>query len=277
MITTLKTWVKQNFAGLIYGSKKKPARKIKLLENIRAFEMKPPARLSDLSFDIFTYHGEDGIIAYLIHLLKDVPPVFVDAGAGNCIVGNCSTLAFHFGWKGIFIDEDIKQIETGKRFYRHQMRDGEGINFIANIITPQNINSLISSTGIEGDIGLLSIDIDGNDYWIWKAVDIVRPRIVVVEAKVEFGEGSWIVPYGKKNSRTIDRSYNGASVEAFRKLGEKKGYKLVGANKQGYNLFFVQEHEAIPSITTKDVLGSPSTTRSFYSVEFFKQHKFVKE
>jgi len=273
----IKNWVKRNFAGLLYGRKKDPARKIALLEHLRAYDNKIPERLSDASFDIFTYHGEDGIISYLTHLLKQVPPVFIDAGAGNCITGNCSTLAIHFRWKGIFIDKDEKQIETGKRFYRDLLKDGSGINFISNTITPQNINALISSTGIEGEIGLLSIDIDGNDYWIWKANDIVRPRIVVVEAKVEFGEMDLIVPFGKNNHRSSDIRYNGASVEALRKLGEKKGYKLVGANKQGYNLFFVQQHEAIPAVTAKDVLWNPDTIDSFYPAEFFKQHKFVKE
>ena len=271
----IKNWIKRSFTGLLYGGKKKAARKEELMSWLRQFENRPVSKLSDVSFDIFTYHGEDGIIAYLLQQLKDVPPVFVDAGAGNCIVGNCSTLAFHFNWKGVFIDKDAKQMATGKKFYGQS--DGDGLNFITEEITSKNINQLIGGTGVEGEIGLLSIDIDGNDYWIWKAIEIIRPRIVVTEAKVEFGHRDVIVPYSKNNHRSKDIRYNGASVEAFRKLAAEKGYKLVGANKQGYNLFFVREDESIAAVNSADVLDYPGTIRSFYPESFFKQHKFVTE
>ena len=108
----IKNWIKRNFTGLLYGRKKNPAKKQELLDWLQQFEQKPVSRLPDASFDIFTYHGEDGIIAYLLRQMGNVPPVFVDVGAGNCIVGNCSTLAVHFNWKGIFIDRDEKQIAT---------------------------------------------------------------------------------------------------------------------------------------------------------------------
>jgi hypothetical protein len=271
----LKNWIKRNFANLLYGRKKKTARKYEMINWLKQFESRPVSKLSDVSFDIFTYHGEDGIIAFLLQQLKNVPPVFVDAGAGNCIVGNCSTLAVHFNWKGVFIDKDEKQIATGRKFYGRS--DGDGLNFIAAEIRPENINQLIAGTGIGGEIGLFSIDIDGNDYWIWKAVDIVQPRIVVVEAKVELGHKDVIVPYGKNNHRSVDSRYNGASVEAFCKLGAKKGYKLVGANKQGYNLFFVKNNEPVEAVNSAEVLDDPGTIRSFYPESFFKQHKFLTE
>lgn len=271
----LKNWIKRNFANLLYGGKKKAARKDDLVNWLKQFENRSVPKLSDASFNIFTYHGEDGIIAYLLQQLKNVPPMFVDAGAGNCIVGNCSTLAVHFNWKGVFIDKDEKQIATGKKFYGKP--GGDRLSFITAEITPENINQLVGGAGIEGEIGLLSIDVDGNDYWIWKAIDVIQPRIVVIEAKVEFGRHDVIVPYGKDNHRSNDSRYNGASVEAFRKLGIQKGYKLVGANKQGYNLFFVKNNEPIAAVHTVDVLDDPGAINSFYPESFFKQHKFVTE
>lgn len=272
----IKNWIKRNFAVLLYGSKTKPGKKQALQDRLGQLGS-PVTKLADASFDIFTYHGEDGIIAYLLQQLKDVPPVFVDAGAGNCIVGNCSTLAIHFGWKGIFIDKDAKQIAAGKRFYSKMARTADGINFISEEITPENINKLIVQTGIKGEVGLLSVDIDGNDYWIWKAIHIIQPRIVIIEAKVEFGLHDVIVPYGQHNYRSSDIQYNGASVEALRKLGNEKGYKLVGANKQGYNLFFVKNNEPVPAVSPADVLSDPETKRSFYPPSFFNAHKFVTE
>ncbi|NOT51631.1 MAG: hypothetical protein HOP10_10170 [Chitinophagaceae bacterium] len=273
----IKNWIKKNFANLLYGRKKNPAKKKTMLSWLQQFESKRPSRLSDVSFDIFTYHGEDGIISYLTKELKDVPKTFVDVGAGNCIVGNCSTQAIHFGWKGVFIDKDKVQVSTGKKFYSKATGSIEGINFINEEITPENSNRVIAYTGVTGEVGLLSVDIDGNDYWVWKAIDIIEPRIVVIEAKVEFGHHDVIVPYSKDNHRSTDIKYNGASVEAFRKLGVQKGYKLVGANRQGYNLFFVKNNEPVPAVSSADVLTDPVTKNSFYPESFFNEHKFVTE
>ena len=99
----------------------------------------------------------------------------------------------------------------------------------------------------------------------------------MIEAKVEFGHQDVIVPYNRNNNRLADARFNGASVEALRKLGAEKGYKLVGANQQGYNLFFVQSSENTPAVTTADILWHPDAIGSFYPASFFKEHKFVKE
>jgi hypothetical protein len=272
----LKYWIKRNFAGWIYGRKKNPARKRKMIAWLQQFNTRPAASLSDASFDIFTYHGEDGIISYLLQQLSNVPSIFVDIGAGNCIIGNCAALAQHFSWSGVFIDKDDKQLSTGKGFYKEQIASGTNFRFIAATVTMENVNALIKGSGVSENIGILSIDIDGNDYWVWKAIDVIQPRIVVIEAKVEFGYYDAIVPYSAGNHRSVDKMYNGASVEAFRKLGEAKGYKLVGANKYGYNLFFVKENENIPAVTAAGVLKYPGTIKSFYPETFFKEHKFVK-
>lgn len=241
---------------------------------LEQFKQHPIAKLADASFDIFTYHGEDGIVGYLLQQLKNVPPVFVDIGAGNCITGNCTLLAVHFNWKGAFIDKESKQLSIGKRFYR---KTNSSLKYINEEITPGNINQVITDAVVPGEIGLLSIDIDGNDYWIWKAITIIQPRIVVIEAKVEFGYQNVIVPYGANNHRSKDIKYNGGSVEAFRKLGIAKGYKLVGANQQGYNLFFVKQDENIPALATSEILNDSATIKSFYPESFFRGHKFVTE
>lgn len=269
----LKTWLKRNFADMIYGGMRRPASKDRLLIWLNDPLASDRKQLSDWSFNIFTYHGEDGIIGRLLQLMDDVPPVFVDAGAGNCIISNCSTLAVHFGWTGLFIDRDKKQLGTGIRFYRDTKY--AGLKFSAEEIRPDTINDIIADNGIAGEIGLLSIDIDGNDYWIWNLIDVVKPRIVVIEAKVEFGLREAIVPEGSFNQHSVDKMYNGASVESLRLLGEKKGYKLAGANKQGYNLFFVKKEETIPAVSTATLLSDPAIVASFYPESFFMEHKFV--
>lgn len=273
----IKYWIKKNFPAFIYRRQRSIGRRQEMLNWLKQFEQRPVASLADASFDIFTYHGEDGIIAYLLQKLSNVPHTFVDIGAGDCIKSNCAALAEHFGWSGVFLDNNEKQLAIGKTFHRNKIRRGADIKFINKEAAVENINQVLSGNGITGDIGLLSIDIDGNDYWIWKAIEVINPRIVVIEAKVEFGYHHAIVPYGPSNHHSEDKMYNGASVSAFKKMGEAKAYKLVGANKQGYNLFFVKKGEDIPAVATADVLSDTDTINSFYPELFFDQHKFIKE
>ena len=177
-------------------------------------------------------------------------------------------LAIHYCWEGVFIDKDAARLGVGKSFYKKY----PGVKFIEAEVRMDNVNQVLSN--VPGNAGLLSVDIDGNDYWVWKAIDRIRPRIVVIEAKVEFGEKNLIVPYGPNNHHSSDKMYNGASVEAFRRLGKEKGYKLIGANKHGYNLFFVEENEPIRAVSTTEILAAKEITPSFYSDDFFTDRKF---
>jgi hypothetical protein len=265
----LKYFIKRNFSQWLYHRQKAIARKMDMQNWLEKLAQYPPQQLSAASFDIFTYHGEDGIIQYLLQHIKEVSPFFADIGAGDCIKSNCANLAVHFGWAGLFIDQDQKQLELGRRFYKDKIKAGADINFVEAEVTAENINQLIQAHAAGKQVGLLSIDIDGNDYWIWKAIDVIQPQIVLIEAKVEFGYKDLVVPYGKRNHHSADKMYNGASVEALRKLGKEKRYKLAGANKQGYNLFFVKQGTILPEATTETILANPETVGSFYLDSFF--------
>lgn len=238
---------------------------------------KPITKLYEASYNNFTYHGEDGIILFLLNHMTDVPSVFVDIGSGDCIKSNCANLAVHYGWEGIFIDKNEKQLAIGKRFYQSFVDRGQKIRILNEMVLAENINEVLSKAGVNREIGLLSIDIDGNDYWIWKMIEKINPRIVVIEAKVEFGKRDLIVPYGDDNHHSVDKMYNGASVEALRKLGKKKGYKMVGSNRQGYNLFFIRQEEKIKEENVDSVLSDPETTQSFYPESFYKMHEFITD
>lgn len=274
LMLAVKQWIKKNFGHGIYRGRLSPARKNALDQWISRCNSMPPAKLADTSSDIFTYHGEDGIIQYLLSRLQPVPCTFADIGSGDGITSNCATLALHYNWSGVFIDQDTAQLAVGRRFYQKRVEQGAAHQFVEAEVNKENINTLLKDAGLTGPVGLLSIDIDGNDYWIWKAIDIIQPAIVVVEAKVEFGFRSVAVPYGPSNHHRADPRYNGASVEAFRKLGEAKGYKLAGSNKQGYNLFFVKQDTAIPAVTTADILHDEQISSSFYPADFFNKHSF---
>ena len=122
---------------------------------------------------------------------------------------------------------------------------------VSAFVDAENINRLISGNGISGDVGLLSVDIDGMDYWVWKAIDVVTPDIVVVEYNALFGPTKSVtVPYDPNFVRQkahYSWSYYGASLAALVGLGKTKGYAFVGSNSAGNNAFFVKS----------DLLGSP--------------------
>jgi len=274
---SFKAWIKRYFSAWIYYRQKKTARKSEMEAWYNRLKEKPITKLYEASYNNFTYHGEDGIILFLLNHMTDVPSVFVDIGSGDCIKSNCANLAVHYGWEGIFIDKNEKQLAIGKRFYQSFVDRGQKIRILNEMVLAENINEILSKAGVNREIGLLSIDIDGNDYWIWKMIEKINPRIVVIEAKVEFGKRDLIVPYGDDNHHSVDKMYNGASVEALRKLGKKKGYKMVGSNRQGYNLFFIRQEEKIKEENVDSVLSDPETTQSFYPESFYKMHEFITD
>ena len=109
-------------------------------------------------------------------------------------------------------------------------------------VTKKNINQILKKYSGK-KIDLLSIDIDGNDFWIWKAINCVKPRLVVIEYNSFFGPTlSCTIPYNHKFIWNYEkkRSYYGASLKALEKLGKQKKYILVGVDKNGVNAFFVR-------------------------------------
>ena len=114
-------------------------------------------------------------------------------------------------------------------------------------ITRENIDSLLLGAGFSEDVGLLSIDIDGNEYWIWEAIQSIRPRIVIVEYNSLFGLHPVSVPY-KENFHKLSAHYSGlyygCSLAALYHLAKKKGYVLVGSNIWGHNAFFIRSDVA---------------------------------
>jgi hypothetical protein len=123
-------------------------------------------------------------------------------------------------------------------FYEHDLK-AESV-----FITRDNINDVILRNGINGDIGLLSVDIDGNDYWIWDAITCISPRIVICEYNSHFGANPKVsTPYVStfyRGDAHYSNIYYGASISALTYLASKKGYSLVGGNSAGNNVFFVR-------------------------------------
>jgi hypothetical protein len=201
----------------------------------------PAQPLAASEFRVFSQWGEDGIVQHLVGLVPIERRVFVEFGVQDYRESNTRFLLVHDNWSGVVLDGDVANIESIRRddlYWRHNLKAE------CAFVTRENINSLLRSAGLAGDIGLLSIDIDGNDYWLWEAIDAVSARIVIVEYNARFGaERAVSVPYDPGFERAQAHHsmiYYGASLAALRALGRRKGYALVGCCSAGNNAFFVR-------------------------------------
>lgn len=205
----------------------------------------PDATLRSSEFKVFSQAGEDGIVQFLISRVPIEKDVFVEFGVEDYSQSNTRFLMMNNNWGGVVIDGSeahIKHIKKSSLYW-----SGE-LTAVRAFITRDNINELIKSAGVSGDIGLLSVDIDGNDYWVWERIDVVSPRIVVCEYNNLFGSKEAVtIPYAPDFVRTeahYSRVYFGASLKSLCVLAEKKGYTFVGCDSFGTNAFFVRNDVA---------------------------------
>ncbi len=216
---------------------------------------------ADKEFRVFSQWGEDGIIQHLVRRVPIARQVFIEFGVENFSEANTRFLLTNNGWAGLIIDGSAENIEFVKR---DPIYWASNLKAEAAFVTADNINAIFARAGIQGDIGLLSIDIDGNDYWVWKAIDSVSPRIVICEYNAHFGPGARVtIPYDPaffRDSAHFSKIYYGASVAALDDLAVRKGYSLVASNKAGNNLFFVRNdvRGTLPAISPAEAYREPS-------------------
>jgi len=213
------------------------ARQVRQIETVQ--------RLSDIEFGVFSQWGEDGIIDWLVHHYGEMPRSFVEFGVENYVESNTRFLLQNRHWRGLVIDgsdEHVAYIRQDEISWKHDL------TAVARFITTDNINDIIASSGFAGDIGILSVDIDGNDYWVWEAISTVKPHIVIAEYNSTFGDiHPLTIPYRPDFHRSIvdpSNIYYGASIRALEHLAVKRGYAMVGCNGAGSNAFFVRGDRA---------------------------------
>ena len=197
--------------------------------------------LKSYEFQVFSQWGEDGIIDYLVSSIQINRKIFVEFGVENYTESNTRFLMINNNWTGLVIDgsvENIRHIKQDPVYWQYNLKA------VHAFIDKENINSLLADNGISGEIGLLSIDIDGNDYWVWEAINCVSPAIVIIEYNSRFGKDRALtIPYNPTFVRCkahYSNLYAGASLKALVNLGQAKGYCFVGCNSAGNNAFFVR-------------------------------------
>lgn len=190
--------------------------------------------INDHESMILSQNGEAGILDYLIEKIRVKPLFLVEIGTG--IYSNTMNLLVNHKWRGVLIDNDTLLCETLKDRFKN--RDIQIINAWAE---KDSINELLHESKAPRRIGILSIDIDGVDFHIWKAIKWLAPKIVVIEYNASFGpDHSITIPYSAKfNRHEKDPTYHGASLAALTKMAATKNIALVGCESSGCNAFFV--------------------------------------
>ena len=213
----------------------------------------------DTGFRVLSQFDEDGVLLFLLAAAGAGPRRVVDLGAGNGVhASNTANLLLNLGFDGLLVDADAEQVAGAERFYaRHPDTKERPPATVQAFLTRENVDEVVSAAGLEGEVDLLSIDVDGNDYWLWEALGAARPRLVVVEAHPELGREEYVMPYepGFVWKAAPREGRHGASLLAFVRLGERLGYRPVGSNQYGFNVFFAREDVAptVPAITVDEL------------------------
>lgn len=194
------------------------------------------ADLTASEFRVFSQNGEDGVIVEIFNRIGVTNRYFVEFGIQDGSEGNAVLLADVFGWSGLFIEGDRELCERVRRKYSHGP-----VDVLGAVVTAENINELFSASGVPAEPDLLSIDIDGNDLYVWRALECSRPRVVIIEYNSGIlAEGPVVQPY------TPDKAWDGSgafgsTLAALDVVASEKGYRLAHSDLSGVNAFYVRD------------------------------------
>ncbi|MFB3828045.1 MAG: hypothetical protein ACE15B_14845 [Bryobacteraceae bacterium] len=197
-----------------------------------------PRRLARHEASVYAQSGEDGVLAEIFRRIGTTNRYFVEFGSGDGSENN-TVLLLQGGWSGLWMDAEPGFVKTAR-----ERRQGKPLRVRQALVTAENIESLLREERTPPSFDLLAIDIDRNDYWVWKAIKAFTPRVVVIEYNAIFPPGiAWVVNY-EPGAKWDGTSHFGASLTALERLGAEKGYVLVGCNLMGTNAFFVRRELA---------------------------------
>jgi hypothetical protein len=229
---------------------------------------------------IYSQNGEDGIIEFIFSKIGITNKFSVEFGVGNGFECNTILLLERMGWNGLMMDygadQKIKWTSVLNKAWSNRklgLKDNlkKDVTFLKKIvkqkerttqfqpdiknerITAENIQDLFQKYHVPKKFDLLSIDIDYNDYWVWKSIVDYFPRVVIIEYNSSIPPSeSRVVPYDS-DAEWDGTNYFGASLLALQNLGMRKGYTLVGCDHNGVNAFFCQSN-LLTEFKIKDIV-----------------------
>jgi hypothetical protein len=233
-------------------------------ERLRSDQPLPGLMETEATF--FSQNGEDGILLYLFSLLGHGDRVSAELCAGDGIECNTANLIVNHAWHGLLVDGDETNVRIAEEFYahsRHQWFDPPVVS--CAWVTVESAAELLKTAEVDDPLDLLVIDLDGMDYWVWRSLSHLSPRVVVIETNPALGEERLTLAYDQEFVRPANVPFAGASLPAMVDLGRELGYTFVGTERFGINAFFVRNElvpERLPLPSATEVLGTSSVRRS---------------
>ncbi len=218
-------------------------------------ELPPRKQLRSHRFGVMSQNGEDGLLLELFRRIGVAQRRFVEIGCG-VNGGNSGFLAQELGWAGLMVDGNPGAVDkVGLKFVSDE------VTAECHLVSRESINEIIETAGLAGEIDLLSIDIDGNDFWVWDATTVVNPRVVIIEYNYLLGPSAAVtIPYDAdfRLPKAPTRAYRGASLEAMVRLARRKGYRLVSSER--INAVFLRNDIDcdLPTLETHEAYQAPA-------------------
>jgi len=139
--------------------------------------------LSQYENNVTSQSGEDGIIAHIAQVL-DLPKYCVEFGAcDGRHNSNCYNLVANCGWHGILIESDPQKYQELARTYQNNPR-ATTVNRLVDMEGANSLDNILEEFSAPREIGVMSIDIDGNDYYVWESLIRHSPELIVIEFNV---------------------------------------------------------------------------------------------
>lgn len=234
--------------------------------------------LNNFEKTYFSQNGEDGIIEEILDRIPLIPHFFVEFGVEDGIQCNCRALALK-GWRGMMIEGSPEMYNRLKDNY------SENVKTVHSFITKDNIVDLFKENNVPKNLGLLSVDIDGNDYWVLKEILLAdyKPSIIVAEYNAYYTPNEeWIMKYNPTHLWD-GTSYQGVSLKSLTKLCNWHGYSLVATDSKGVNAFYVRDEllsENLKELTSEEAYHPATYFGHLNNGKYghpYKEGEFVKE
>ncbi|MGB8965406.1 MAG: hypothetical protein WCB99_07180 [Candidatus Cybelea sp.] len=205
-------------------------------------------QLEQYEQNVSSQQGEDGILREIFYRVGPESRYFVEFGTEDGSVCNTALLASRYRWGGLYIEANSQDVQK----LRERWAARSDITVREAFVTAENIAGLLADGGVPNEFDLLSIDVDGNDYWVWKALANYRPRAVVIEYNAAYPPPRrWIMAYDPKHNWD-GTTHFGASLSAYQELGSRLGYALLGTDRHGLNAFFLRR-DLLPGSGLREV------------------------
>jgi hypothetical protein len=209
----------------------------------------PYSVIRDAGFRVYSQFEEDGIILYVLSIIGFKTRRVVEMCCGSAHECMATNLILNHGFDGYLFEGDPKNVSAAKEFFKRKHDCCLYPPVVTRAwITKDNVNELLMQSGCTGEVDLFSLDIDGNDYWIWDAISVIKPRLLVIETNnIIPADRSLTIEYQPDfycwDKPITEQDYRGASLLAMQTLCKRRGYRMIGAHRHGFNVFFLRDDE----------------------------------